>query len=193
MDKNKQRSLNKWLKQQSKLAKRWLMAAVGLGILSSLFLLAQAALLATILQQLIIDQVPKQQLIPLFFALCGVIGVRALCSWGRELAGYRCGEQVRLYIRQLILDKLRELGPAYIRKTCRSMGNPVLEQVEDMHDFFARYLPQISLAVIVPIVILIVVFPVNWVAGLIFDHSATGAIIYGSSRYEGRRCKPQKL
>ena len=169
MDKNKQRSLNKWLKQQSKLAKRWLMAAVGLGILSSLFLLAQAALLATILQQLIIDQVPKQQLIPLFFALCGVIGIRALCSWGRELAGYRCGEQVRLYIRQLILDKLRELGPAYIKgKPAGAWATLLLEQVEDMHDFFARYLPQMSLAVIVPIVILIVVFPVNWVAGLIF-------------------------
>ncbi|MYM60470.1 cysteine/glutathione ABC transporter permease/ATP-binding protein CydD [Vibrio sp. OCN044] len=169
MDKNKQRSLNKWLKQQSKLAKRWLMTAVGLGILSSLFLLAQAALLATILQQLIIDQVPKQQLIPLFFALCGVIGIRALCSWGRELAGYRCGEQVRLYIRQLILDKLRELGPAYIKgKPAGAWATLLLEQVEDMHDFFARYLPQMSLAVIVPIVILIVVFPVNWVAGLIF-------------------------
>ncbi|WP_341663456.1 cysteine/glutathione ABC transporter permease/ATP-binding protein CydD [Vibrio sp.] len=169
MDKNKQRSLNKWLKQQSKLAKRWLMAAVGLGILSSLFLLAQAALLATILQQLIIDQVPKQQLIPLFFALCGVIGIRALCSWGRELAGYRSGEQVRLYIRQLILDKLRELGPAYIKgKPAGAWATLLLEQVEDMHDFFARYLPQMSLAVIVPIVILVVVFPVNWVAGLIF-------------------------
>ncbi|MCG7488984.1 cysteine/glutathione ABC transporter permease/ATP-binding protein CydD [Vibrio sp. Of14-4] len=169
MDKNKQRSLNKWLKQQSKLAKRWLMTAVGLGILSSLFLLAQAALLATILQQLIIDQVPKQQLIPLFFALCGAVGIRALCSWGRELAGYRCGEQVRLYIRQLILDKLRELGPAYIKgKPAGAWATLLLEQVEDMHDFFARYLPQMSLAVIVPIVILIVVFPVNWVAGLIF-------------------------
>ncbi|WP_114784611.1 heme ABC transporter permease/ATP-binding protein CydD [Vibrio tetraodonis] len=169
MDKNKQRSLNKWLKQQSKLAKRWLITAVGLGILSSLFLLAQAALLATILQQLIIDQVPKQQLIPLFFALCGVIGIRALCSWGRELAGYRCGEQVRLYIRQLILDKLRELGPAYIKgKPAGAWATLLLEQVEDMHDFFARYLPQMSLAVIVPVVILVMVFPVNWVAGLIF-------------------------
>lgn len=169
MDKNKQRSLNKWLKQQSKLAKRWLLAAVGLGVVSSLFLLAQAALLATILQQLIIDQVPKQQLIPYFFALCAIIGIRALCSWGRELAGYRCGEQIRLYIRQLILDKLRELGPAYIKeKPAGAWATLLLEQVEDMHDFFARYLPQMSLAVLVPIVILVVVFPINWVAGLIF-------------------------
>ncbi|MBU2898221.1 heme ABC transporter permease/ATP-binding protein CydD [Vibrio hepatarius] len=169
MDKNKQRNLNKWLKQQSKLAKCWLSAAIGLGVISSLFLLAQAALLATILQQLIIEQAPKQQLIPYFLGLIVIIAMRALCSWGRELAGYRCGEQIRLYIRQLILDKLRELGPAYIKgKPAGSWATLLLEQVEDMHDFFARYLPQMSLAVLVPIVILVVVFPINWIAGLIF-------------------------
>lgn len=169
MDKKKQRSLNKWLKQQSKLAKRWLMIAVGLGVLSSAFLLAQAALLATILHQLIIEQVDKYELVPYFLGLAAVIGVRALCSWGREIAGYRCGEQIRIYIRQLILDKLRELGPAYIKgKPAGSWATLLLEQVEDMHDFFARYLPQMSLSVLVPFVILIVVFPVNWAAGLIF-------------------------
>ncbi|MCV6021402.1 cysteine/glutathione ABC transporter permease/ATP-binding protein CydD, partial [Escherichia coli] len=62
MDKKKQSSLNKWLKQQSKLAKRWLMIAIGLGVLSSVFLLAQAALLASILHQLIIEQVDKSEL-----------------------------------------------------------------------------------------------------------------------------------
>uniref|UniRef100_UPI0013C2F230 hypothetical protein n=1 Tax=Vibrio cholerae TaxID=666 RepID=UPI0013C2F230 len=59
MDKKKQRSLNLWLKQQSKLAKRWLAIAVGLGVLSSLFLVAQAALLASILHQLLISLFPQ--------------------------------------------------------------------------------------------------------------------------------------
>ncbi|OAJ92035.1 heme ABC transporter permease/ATP-binding protein CydD [Vibrio bivalvicida] len=169
MDKKKQSSLNQWLKQQSKLAKRWLMTAVGLGVLSSIFLLAQAALLATILHQLIIEQVDKYELVPYFLGLVAVVGVRSLCSWGREIAGYRCGEQIRVYIRQLILDKLQELGPAYIKgKPAGAWATLLLEQVEDMHDFFARYLPQMSLSVLVPFVILIVVFPVNWAAGLIF-------------------------
>lgn len=169
MDKNKQRSLNKWLREQSKLAKRWLLIAVGLGVFSSVLLLGQAALLATILHQLIIEQVDKSTLIGQFAGLAVIIAVRALCSWGREIAGYRCGEQIRLYIRQLILDKLRELGPAYIKgKPAGTWATLLLEQVEEMHDFFARYLPQMSLAVLVPFVILVVVFPVNWAAGLIF-------------------------
>ncbi|MEF1174916.1 ABC transporter transmembrane domain-containing protein, partial [Vibrio sinaloensis] len=151
MDKKKQRGLNKWLKQQSKLAKRWLMIAVGLGVFSSVLLLAQAALLANILHSLIIEQVDKSTLLPDFAGLAIVIAVRALCSWGREIAGYRCGEQIRVYIRQVILDKLRELGPAYIKgKPAGAWATLLLEQVEDMHDFFARYLPQMSLSVLVP-------------------------------------------
>ncbi|NOH83961.1 cysteine/glutathione ABC transporter permease/ATP-binding protein CydD [Vibrio sp. 03-59-1] len=169
MDKKKQRDLNKWLKQQSKLAKRWLMIAVGLGVVSSVFLLAQAALLASILQQLIIDHTDKYELLPHFAGLALMIALRAACSWGREIAGFKCGEEIRVYIRQLILDKLRELGPAYIKgKPAGTWATLLLEQVEDMQDFFARYLPQMSLSVLIPFVILIVVFPVNWAAGLIF-------------------------
>jgi ATP-binding cassette subfamily C protein CydD len=169
MDKKKQRSLNKWLKQQSKLAKRWLMIAIGLGVLSSLFLLAQAALIATILHQLIIDHVDKHELIPHFAGLMVAVAGRAACAWGREIAGFKCGEQVRIYIRQLILDKLKELGPSYIKgKPAGTWATLVLEQVEEMQDFFSKYLPQMSLAVAVPFIILIVVFPINWAAGLIF-------------------------
>ncbi|OEF03889.1 heme ABC transporter permease/ATP-binding protein CydD [Vibrio genomosp. F10] len=169
MDKKKQRSLNVWLKQQSKLAKRWLMITVGLGVLSSVFLLAQAALLATILSQLIMDHVDKSELVPQFIALAATIALRAICAWSREIAGFRCGEQIRIYIRQLILDKLRALGPAYIKgKPAGSWATLLLEQVEDMQDFFSRYLPQMSLSVMIPFIILVVVFPVNWAAGLIF-------------------------
>ena len=36
-----------------------------------------------------------------------------------------------------------------------------------MQDFFSRYLPQMAIAVFIPLVILVSVFPVNWAAGLI--------------------------
>jgi len=36
-----------------------------------------------------------------------------------------------------------------------------------MHDYYARYLPQMALAVSVPLLIVIVIFPFNWVAALI--------------------------
>ena len=169
MDKNQQRELGQWLKGQSKLAKKWLTLSIGLGFLSSIFLIIQAALLADILHQLIIEQVDKYDLLSHFIAIFVIVGIRAACSWGREIAGYRCGEHIRIHIRQLILNKLQELGPAYIKgKPAGTWATLLLEQVEDMQDFFSRYLPQMSLSVLIPFVILIVVFPQNWAAGLVF-------------------------
>ena len=111
----------------------------------------------------------KYELIPYFIGLVVSVAGRAGCAWGREIAGFKCGEKIRCYIRELILNKLHELGPSYIKgKPAGTWATLVLEQVEDMHDFFAKYLPQMSLAVLVPFVILIVVFPINWAAGLIF-------------------------
>ena len=169
MDKQLQRDLTKWLKSQSKLAKHWMMFSIGLGFISGLLLIGQAALLANILHQLIMEHTDKYQLVNQFVGLIVIIGLRALCSWGREVCGYRCGEQIRLHIRQLILNRLQNLGPAYIKgKPAGVWASLVLEQVEEMQDFFARYLPQMSLAVLIPVVILVVVFPLNWAAGLIF-------------------------
>lgn len=169
MDKQQRRHLTKWLKQQGKLAKKWLLITIGLGVLSTLFLLGQAAFLASILHNIIIEHVDKHQLVSSFIGLAVMIAGRALCTWGREIAGYRCGEAVRLYIRQQILDKLRDLGPAYIKgKPAGTWAALLLEQVEEMQDFFSRYLPQMSLAVFIPFLILVVVFPTNWAAGLIF-------------------------
>lgn len=169
MDKTKQKELNRWLKEQSKLAKRWLVFSISLGIVSTLFLLVQAALLASILHQLIVENTDKYQLIPYFIGLALTVAGRAGCTWGREIAGFRAGEQIRVYIRTLILDKLRALGPAYIKgKPAGTWATLLLEQVEDMQDFFARYLPQMSLSVFIPLIILAVVFPTNWAAGIIF-------------------------
>ncbi|KYP97820.1 hypothetical protein BG74_00260, partial [Sodalis-like endosymbiont of Proechinophthirus fluctus] len=52
-------------------------------------------------------------------------------------------------------------------KPTGSWSSMLLEQIEEMHDYYARYLPQMSLSVLVPLMILIVVFPINWAAGLI--------------------------
>ncbi|MBD1573834.1 cysteine/glutathione ABC transporter permease/ATP-binding protein CydD [Vibrio sp. S17_S38] len=169
MDKQQRRHLNQWLKQQGKLAKMWLSATIALGVISTLFLIGQAGLLASILHQIIIEHVDKHQLIPSFIGLAAMIVGRAVCTWGKEITGYRCGEYVRIYIRQQILDKLRDLGPAYIKgKPAGTWATLLLEQVEEMQDFFSRYLPQMSLAVFIPFIILVVVFPSNWAAGLIF-------------------------
>lgn len=173
MDKQLQRELSKWLKSQSKVARRWLSMSVGLGLISGVLLVAQAALLANILQKVIMDHIEKHALIGSFLGLLVIIALRAICTWAREIAGQRCGEEVRLAIRNTIMARLHQLGPAYIKgKPAGVWASLILEQVEEMNDFFARYLPQMAIAVLIPLIILVAVFPFNWAAGLIFIGTA---------------------
>ncbi|MFS2223445.1 heme ABC transporter permease/ATP-binding protein CydD [Pantoea sp. B65] len=168
MNKTRQQQLTQWLKQQSVHARRWLRLSFLLGLVSALLIIAQAWLLASLLHNLIVLQLPRSALVTDFLLLPGCFIARALISWLRERVGFYCGQAIRHTLRKTVLDRLDALGPAWIQgKPAGSWASLLLEQIEDMQDYYARYLPQMSLAVLVPCFILIAIFPVNWAAGMI--------------------------
>nr|WP_282557055.1 MULTISPECIES: cysteine/glutathione ABC transporter permease/ATP-binding protein CydD [Providencia] len=168
MDKSRQTELVRWLKQHSAPAKRWLRISMLLGLVNGLLIIAQAWILAVILQALIMENVPREQLLTPFIILIAVFVFRALIIYVRERVGFRCGQVVRQEIRTMVLDKLQDLGPVWVKgKPAGSWATIILEQIEDMQDYYSRYLPQMYLAGIIPIMILIAIFPFNWVAALI--------------------------
>ena len=139
-----------------------------LAAVSSVILVCQTWLLATILHGLIINEINRTELLPHFIGLVICFALRGLILWLREKIGFKCGEQLRNMIRKQILEKIHQVGPATIQhKPAGSWASLMLEQVENLHNFYARFLPQQMLSVIVPVVILIAVFPLNWIAGLI--------------------------
>ncbi|PHM40166.1 transport ATP-binding protein CYDD [Xenorhabdus mauleonii] len=168
MDKTRQSELVRWLRQQSAPARRWLRLSMLLGLISGLLIISQAWLLASILQALIMDNVPRENLINQFLMLAATFTFRAIITAIRERVGFICGKVVRQQIRGMVLDKLEQLGPVWVKgKPAGSWATIILEQIEDMQDFYSRYLPQMTLAAMIPILTLITVFPVNWAAGLI--------------------------
>ncbi|AOR64962.1 heme ABC transporter permease/ATP-binding protein CydD [Pectobacterium wasabiae] len=168
MKKTRQQELTAWLKQQSKLAQRWLRLSLLLGFLSGALIVAQAWLLATLLHALIIEHAPRESLLSPFLLLIATFILRALNNLLRERVGFLCGQAVRQHIRKLVLDRLQQLGPAWVQgKPAGSWATMILEQVDDMQDYYARYLPQMYLAALIPLLILITIFPLNWAAGLI--------------------------
>lgn len=168
MNKLRQKYLQKWLRAQQEPIKKLMRANIVLATLSALILVAQTYFLATLLDKLIMQKVPRDELIPYFIGLIACFGLRAVILWIREKIGFQSGKILRRHIRQKILDKIHLVGPATInQKPAGSWASLMLEQVENLHNFYARFLPQQSLSVIVPVVILIAVFPLNWAAGLI--------------------------
>ncbi|WP_415775270.1 heme ABC transporter permease/ATP-binding protein CydD [Shewanella oncorhynchi] len=183
MDKSLEKSLLVWLKAQKKACGLFLKLSLWLGMISAVAMVAQAYIIATILDGVIIGQqvvpltdnaqtisssVSIDTYLPHFIALIALMLLRALLAYGRERASFEAGKRLRGHIRAAVMDKLTKLGPAFIKgKPAGSWASIVLEQVEDLQDFYARYLPQISLAGFIPVLILAAVFPINWAAGLI--------------------------
>ncbi|MFY3769433.1 ATP-binding/permease protein CydD [Providencia manganoxydans] len=173
MDKTRQTELVRWLKQHSTSAKRWLRISMLLGVVSGLLIIAQAWFLAVILQALIMEHIPREQLVTSFILLLVVFVLRAVVTLIRERVGFRCGQVVRQEVRTQVLNKLQDLGPVWVKgKPAGSWATIVLEQIEDMQEYYSRYLPQMYLAGIIPIMILIAIFPFNWAAALILFATA---------------------
>ncbi|KAE9538253.1 cysteine/glutathione ABC transporter permease/ATP-binding protein CydD [Ursidibacter maritimus] len=168
MDKQRQKQLQKWLRQQQKIVKKWLYLNVLFGTFSALLVVGQMWFLASMLHKMIMEQqAPSDFFGELTLLLACFIG-RALLFWLRERSGFQAGKTLRIHLRQQILDKLAQVGPMTIQqRPAGSWAALMLEQVENIHNFYARYLPQQFLSLITPLVILCFVFPLNWAAGLI--------------------------
>lgn len=168
-----EKQLIHWLKQQNSTVQKWRRLLMVLGTVNGLVMIIQAWLLATILHSLIMEQTNRESLTLYFFGVIATTVIRAALAWAREKVGFLCGATIRKNIRKLVLDKLEALGPIWIQnKPAGSWASMILEQIEDMQDFYARYLPQVTLAGVIPFFILIAVYPVNWAAGLILTLTA---------------------
>lgn len=168
MNKTRQQELTRWLKEQSILSRRWLMISRALGVMSGLLIVGQAWLLARILHRMIMENIPATALVLPFIVLVLIFVLRAWVVWLRERVGFYAGQHIRYEIRRQVLDRLQQAGPAWIQgKPAGSWATLVLEQIDDMHDYYARYLPQMTLAASVPLLIVITIFPINWAAALI--------------------------
>ena len=168
MNKSRQQELTRWLKQQSVLSRRWLMISRLLGFVSGVLIIGQAWILARILQHMIMENIPREALLMPFIQLVLVFILRAWVVWLRERVGFHAGQHIRFEIRRQVLDRLQQAGPAWIQgKPAGSWATLILEQIDDMHDYYARYLPQMALAACVPLLIVVAIFPSNWVAALI--------------------------
>jgi ATP-binding cassette, subfamily C, bacterial CydD len=170
-DKNKAREKTcaVWLKEQSKAVRKPILFAAIAGIINGLGIIVQAAMLAFILQAIIIDKLPWASLITPFLLLAGVFTLRSLCVYGHQLVGFEAGAQVRTSVRQQLLTKFLKLGPAEIKqRQSGELAAVTLEQVDALENYFSRYLPQQMIVGALPLIMIMVVMPVNWVVGLIF-------------------------
>ena len=142
--------------------------SVALGVASAVVVVVQAILLAGILADVIIGGAGPDQVAGRLGALAVVIAIRAALAWAAEELAGRSASAVTAGLRRDLVLHAAALGPRW-RSGEHGGRLAVLATtgVESLHDYLARYLPQLVLSVVVPVIMLIYLFSADLTSGII--------------------------
>ena len=162
------REQSKWLFDLAKQAKGSLVIAISTPVLAGLLLLVQAWFLAGVLDKAIVQGLPKEALLSDITFIVVLIIVRTLLSWQGERAGIKASEKIKYLVRQALFADILNRGPSWTRQQASgALASVLVEQVEAFDGYFSQYIPSLIAGTFLPIAFALVVFPVDWVAGLL--------------------------
>ncbi|ORM39172.1 thiol reductant ABC exporter subunit CydD [Francisella endosymbiont of Ornithodoros moubata] len=158
----------KWLKQISYPTKGLVKLAVLIAFLSGLLLIGQLYLLAHISYDAYLQNSTQSQLSIYFVLISLIVLIRASLSWIREIVSYKAATIVKKQIREDILTHVNQLGPIELNKTSNAnIITSAMEQVEGLTGFLTKFLPQVTLSGLMPLAILVFIFPQSIVCGIL--------------------------
>lgn len=148
--------------------RRFLVATVLLGGVTAALLVAQAWLIANTVARVVIGHQSLDQVRTLLMLLLAAILCRSAIGWFGERLADRASASAKSDLRQALVERVAELGPAGVDRE-RSSRLVVLATsgIDALDSYFARYLPQLFLAVIVPVTVILVVLGADWVSAVL--------------------------
>ncbi|MER6810205.1 thiol reductant ABC exporter subunit CydD [Spirillospora sp. NPDC000708] len=157
------------LLRHARAVRAYLAGAVVLGLVTTGLVLAQAVLLAHILAGAFTGQ-GTRALMPAFLALLAVAAARGAVTYGGETMALRSASTAKSQLRRALVEHVLRLGPAPggaqpdaaspdagDARTPGELATLATRGLDALDAYFARYLPQLVLACIVPLAVLAVI------------------------------------
>ena len=148
-------------------------AAVYIGVLVALgaaaagLVIAQAQLLSGAIAGAVDHGATLSSLRGIVLALAAVLAGRALIAWATEAASYRASAAVKSQLRRQVLARAAALGPRWLAgRRSAELTALATEGIDALDGYFSSYLPQLILAVIVPVAVLIRVGAADLLSGV---------------------------
>lgn len=195
---NREKYCKQWLKIQQKTVSKSVNSAALAGISNGLLLMLQAALLAFVLHGLLIEKQAlfanlnnlrfdlqaffnglfitqplktgaENLLLPALGLLFVVMMLRSFSVYLFQTLGFEAAATVKSRLRENLLNNLPLLEPNYLKQhQSGELAATILEQIEALEPYFSRYCAQQIIIAVLPLLMIGMVMPVNWVAGVIF-------------------------
>jgi ATP-binding cassette, subfamily C, bacterial CydD len=133
-------------------ARTYLLGTVALGVLTAGLVLAQAGLLAHVIVHAPSGLTSVRRSL---IALAIVVVARAAATYGGEAMALRAAAAVKSQLRRKLARQFLALGPGWLGR--QSTGELLTlngRGLDALDPYFARYLPQLALAAIIPVAVL---------------------------------------
>jgi ATP-binding cassette, subfamily C, bacterial CydD len=157
------RPLDPRLLRYARASRTYLALTIALGVLLAGLIVGQAGLLAHGITAVFLDGAGLADLMPTLLALAAVVAGRAAVAWAQEVAAARSSAAVKGELRNRLLAHVAALGPGRIAET-GAVAALVTRGLDALDAYFARYLPQLVLAALVPAIVLTRLLPADLVA-----------------------------
>jgi len=146
--------LDRRLLHRARGASVYIGVCAGLGLVRTACVVAGAWLTASLIAGAFAGGQGLDALAPQLIALAGVLAARALLTSVQETAAHRASAGVKSGLRRQALEQLMRLpsGKRHSGETAALL----VRGIDALDDYFARYLPQLVLAVVVPVGVLVV-------------------------------------
>jgi ATP-binding cassette subfamily C protein CydD len=161
------RAIDPRLLRHARAARGYLVAAVLLGLAVTGLILAQAGLVAHALAAAA-RGTGASALAWTLALLLGVVTARGAAAYGGEAAALRAAAWVKSQLRRKLTAHCLRLGPAWAGG--QQPGNVTAlstRGLDALDPYFARYLPQLVLSVLVPVAVVATVTATDWISGLV--------------------------
>jgi ATP-binding cassette subfamily C protein CydD len=136
--------------------------AVGGGLLAAVAVIAQASLLSQVLAAVFVRHLRLEDLRWTLVALLALTLLRGAGLVATELLGQRASGRAKASLRRSLTSKIADLGPLALRRErTGEVASTLGEGVEAMDGYLGQALPQLALAVLVPLLILAVYLAID--------------------------------
>jgi ATP-binding cassette, subfamily C, bacterial CydCD len=155
------------LLQYARATRAFIGASVGFGLLSALLIIAQAWLLADVIAGAFAGK-GLAELRPQLVTLLAVVCARAAVAWAAELVAGRACTLAKQQLRAALLRRIVAIGPGHVgAQRTGEIATLATRGIDALDAYFSLYLPQLALAVIVPLTVVAVVLASDWISAAI--------------------------
>ncbi len=161
------RAVDPRLLHRARASLAYLGICVAIGMVTAILVIAQASLLAHGIAAAFVGGADLADLSSTMMLLALVIVGRALTAWATDSAAHRASARVKSQLRSQLLAHAVRLGPRWLAgRRSGELTTLATRGVDALDVYFSRYMPQLVLAVVIPIAVLLRMVPADLLAAV---------------------------